>query len=77
MNTAGRSAMDFLLSFFVVGFILWLMSGILPYFRVLSETGTLYTMANYFWYGFPIAFGVLAIFWLINAIKEWRLVRRL
>jgi hypothetical protein len=53
------------------------MSGILPYFRVLSETGTLYTMANYFWYGFPIAFGVLAIFWLINAIKEWRLVRRL
>jgi len=77
VKTGAIIILDFIIAFFVVGFVLWIFTGILPSFRALSETGTNYDLAMFFWYGFPILFCVLAIFWIYTKMKEWRMIRRL
>ena len=77
MRTGAIIILDFIIAFFVVGFVLWIFTGILPSFRALSETGTNYDLAMMFWYGFPVLFCVLAIFWVYSKMKEWRMIRRL
>ena len=76
VKTAPKLVLDFFLSFFVVGLVLLLFKGILDVFRPLSETGANFDLAMFFWFGFPIAFSILAIFYLYYGIKEWKFFSR-
>ena len=76
-GTSVTKVLDFLLSFFVVGFLLGIFGTILALFNSMGRSGSLSDLAHYFWYGFPVAFMILAIFWLYSSMKEWKLQRRL
>lgn len=77
-GTGGTNVLDFLISFFVVGFLLSIVATILSVFRPLADqTSSLYDLSMYIWYAFPITFSILAIIWLYGRMKEWKLRRRL
>ena len=73
--SAPRIAMDYILGFGMFSFLLWLLGGIIAYFKPVSETGTVYDLANYLWYALPVIFIIFSIFWFLRKLKEWEYVR--
>ena len=75
MTTSVRTAFEYIAMFMVAGFLIWLLGPILGVFRQQSETGDVYTYANYMWYGIPVIILVFSTFWFFRKLKEWEVVR--
>jgi len=72
MGTTALYAIEYLAGLFFFGLTYWLFNDILLYFRVISLTGDVYTLANYIWYGAVVVYLVLGIWYFIIKIKTWR-----
>jgi len=75
VGTSVKHVLSYLIMFATVGFIYWILNEIVSLFRPLSETGDVYNLANFLWYGSLILLAVLSTYWLIRKIKEWDVVR--
>ena len=73
--SAPRTALDYIFALGVVGFLIWLLHGIVIQFQGVSETGNVYTLANYIWYGTPVIFLIMGTFWFMRKLKEWEYTR--
>ena len=74
--TAVRTAFEYLAMFMVAGLMIWFLGPILGVFRPLSETGDVYTYANYMWYGIIPIIIIFSIFWFFRRLREWDTTRR-
>ena len=55
---------------FTFGFIWWLLNGIRQDMETVSETGTLFDLLIYFWYGIIIIYLVFGGIWLVRKYNE-------
>ena len=76
MKTAVFYAFEYLFAFVAFGLARWLFDGILPFFQVISKTGTVYTYCNYIWTASLVVFLIFSAFWFWNKLKEWQYVGR-
>jgi len=75
MATAVIYVFDYIFGIPIFGFMWWLLNGILVEIKVVSATGDVLTLANYFWTAALIIYILFGAFWLPRKIKEWEVFR--
>jgi hypothetical protein len=73
--TSVSYAFEYLVSFFIVGTVLWVLGGILIEFAFVSVQNSVYDLAWLYWYGAPVIFMVFSSFYLWRMIKTWMVTR--
>jgi len=71
MATGVMAALDYIFGLGVFSFLYWLLNGILVEFRDVSETGDVYNLASWLWYGSLVLYLVFGAFWLPRKVKEF------
>jgi len=73
--TSVSYAFEYLLSFFVVGTVLWVLSGILVLLSVVSVQNYVYDLCWLYWRGAPVIFMIFGSFYFWRMIKTWMVMR--
>lgn len=72
MATSAVYVFEYLAGLFFFGLFYWILNGILPEFRFMSMTGSVFDLANYLWKAIVVIYLIFGIWYFIIRIKTWK-----